>query len=36
ELEEIAARKKKQDELTKETATLFMGELEQGIDENEE
>ena len=36
ELEEIAARKAKRAEITKENVTLFMGDLEQGLDENSE
>ena len=36
ELEEIAARKKADLNPTKEETTLFMGELEQGLDENAE
>lgn len=36
ELEEIAARKAKKSELTKENVNLFMGDLEQGLDENSE
>ncbi|MFP6638197.1 MAG: carbon monoxide dehydrogenase beta subunit family protein, partial [Nitrospinaceae bacterium] len=36
ELEEIAARKKAAKVPSKESATLFMGELEQGLDENAE
>lgn len=36
ELEEIAARKAKKAELTKENVNLFMGDLEQGLDENSE
>jgi len=36
ELEEIRARKAKTAELTKENVSLFMGDLEQGLDENSE
>ncbi|VAW17464.1 Lipoate-protein ligase A / domain of unknown function, partial [hydrothermal vent metagenome] len=36
ELEEVAAGKAKRDKLTKENVTLFMGDLEQGLDENAE
>jgi hypothetical protein len=36
ELEEIAAAKAKRDELTKDNVSLFMGDLEQGLDENAE
>ena len=36
ELEEIKARKEKVAELTKENVTLFMADLEQGLDENSE
>jgi len=36
ELEEIAARKAKRARLTKENVGLFMGDLEQGLDENAE
>jgi len=36
ELEEIAARKKAAKIPSKENTTLFMGELEQGLDENAE
>ena len=36
ELEEIAARKKAELNPAKEDTTLFMGELEQGLDENAE
>ena len=36
ELEEIADRKKRLKADTKENATLFMGELHQGLDENQE
>ena len=36
ELEEIAAGKAKRAELTKENVNLFMGDLEQGLDENAE
>ena len=36
ELEEIRARKQKASELTKSNVSLFMGDLEQGLDENAE
>ena len=36
ELEEIAEGKAKRAELTKENVSLFMGDLEQGLDENAE
>jgi len=36
ELEEIAAGKAKRAELTKDNVSLFMGDLEQGLDENSE
>ena len=36
ELEETAARKKAEKSPAKEDTTLFMGELEQGLDENAE
>jgi hypothetical protein len=36
ELEEITARKKAELNPAKEDTTLFMGELEQGLDENSE
>ncbi|MBT5470748.1 MAG: 2-oxoglutarate:ferredoxin oxidoreductase, partial [Nitrospina sp.] len=36
ELEEIAARKAQAKAPKKEDTTLFMGELEQGLDENAE